>query len=206
MSELSDTIVRCSWCGESPLYQAYHDNEWGVPEWDDQALLEKLILDGAQAGLSWITILKKRDAYRRAYDNFNPEKMARWTDAKLAALRQDPGIVRNRLKIESARRNARAYLAIQEGPESFSQFLWKFVGGEPIQNQWQKTSDVPVVSAEAEAMSNALKKAGFSFTGPVIVYAFMQAVGMVNDHLVSCHRHGPCNLLAQPQHRLSKGQ
>ncbi len=185
----SELISRCPWCGTNPLYQAYHDEEWGVPEWDDRALFEKLILDGAQAGLAWITILQKRDGYRRAFDNFDPEKMARYTDAKLARLQQDPGIVRNRLKIASARRNAQAFLAIQEGPENFSDFLWKFVDGAPMQNKRGSMADIPTVTPQAEAMSKALKKAGFNFVGPTIVYAFMQAVGMVNDHLVSCHRH-----------------
>ena len=187
---LTTDLKRCPWCGSLPLYQAYHDQEWGVPEWDDRALLEKLILDGAQAGLAWITILRKRDGYRRAFDNFDPEKMARYTDKKLESLQQDPGIVRNRLKIDSARRNARAWLAIQEGPESFSDFLWKFVDGAPVQNNWRSMGDIPTVTPQAEAMSKALKKAGFNFVGPTIVYAFMQAVGMVNDHLVTCHRHG----------------
>lgn len=180
---------RCPWCGSTPLYQAYHDQEWGVPEWDDKALLEKLILDGAQAGLAWITILRKREGYRRAFANFDPETLAAFSDEKLAQLQQDSAIVRNRLKIASARRNARAYLAIQEGPESFPEFLWKFVDGAPIQNYWHSMAEVPVVTPEAEAMSKALKKAGFNFVGPTIVYAFMQAVGMVNDHLVGCHRH-----------------
>jgi DNA-3-methyladenine glycosylase I len=180
---------RCPWCGSLPIYQAYHDQEWGVPEWNDRALLEKLILDGAQAGLAWITILRKRDGYRRAFDNFDPEKMARYSDEKLASLQQDPGIIRNRLKIASARRNARAWIAIQEGPESFADFLWKFVDGAPIRNNWHSMADIPTVTPEAEAMSKALKKAGFNFVGPTIVYAFMQAVGMVNDHLVTCHRH-----------------
>lgn len=188
-------IKRCPWCGSIPIYQAYHDQEWGVPEWDDRALLEKLILDGAQAGLAWITILQKREGYRRAFDNFDPQKMARYSDKKLARLQLDAGIVRNRLKIASARRNARAWLAIQEGPESFSDFLWKFVDGAPVQTNRHSMADIPTVSPQAEAMSKALKKAGFNFVGPTIVYAFMQAVGMVNDHLVSCHRYGEVSVL-----------
>lgn len=186
---------RCPWCGDTQLYQDYHDQEWGVPEWDDRALLEKLILDGAQAGLAWITVLKKREGYRRAFDNFDPEKMARWTDKKLEKLQQDPGIIRNKLKIESARRNARAYLAIQEGSEGFSDFLWKYVDHIPRQNKWRSMKQIPAVAPEAEAMSKALKKAGFNFVGPTIVYAFMQAVGMVNDHLITCHRYSECAAL-----------
>lgn len=188
---------RCEWPGDDELYQSYHDNEWGVPVYDDRELFEKLILDGAQAGLSWITILRKREGYRKAFDQFNPEKMARYTDKKLEKLMQDPGIVRNRLKIKSARQNARAYLDIQESSEGFSQFLWQFVKGKPIQNQWQNLREVPTSTQEAEQMSKALKKAGFSFVGPTIVYAFMQAVGMVNDHTVDCFRHRECKRLGK---------
>lgn len=184
----------CPWCGTDPIYVEYHDTEWGVPEYDNRALFEKLLLDGAQAGLSWITILKKREGYRRAYDQFNPEKMARYTDKKLERLMQDEGIVRNRLKIKSARQNAQAYLKIMKdggpnGEKDFSEFLWGFVGGAPIQNAFRSMEDVPAFTSEAEAMSKALKKAGFNFVGPTIVYAFMQAVGMVNDHLISCPRY-----------------
>lgn len=184
----------CPWCGTDPIYVQYHDTEWGVPEYDNRALFEKLLLDGAQAGLSWITILKKREGYRRAYDQFNPEKMARYTDKKLDKLMLDEGIVRNRLKIQSARQNAQAYLAIMEqggpnGEKDFADYLWGFVGGAPIQNQRRTMGDVPTTTPEAEAMSRSLKKMGFNFVGPTIVYAFMQAVGMVNDHLVSCPRH-----------------
>ncbi|WP_416456044.1 DNA-3-methyladenine glycosylase I [Saccharophagus degradans] len=193
-TKTADPAQACPWCGSDPIYVHYHDTEWGVPEYDNQALLAKLILDGAQAGLSWITILKKRDGYYRAFDQFNPEKMARYTDAKLEKLMLDDGIVRNRLKIKSARQNAQAYLRIMKnggpnGEKDFSEFLWSFVGGQPIQNNYHSMSDVPAYSLEAEAMSKALKKAGFNFVGPTIVYAFMQAVGMVNDHLVSCPRH-----------------
>ncbi|VUD52872.1 DNA-3-methyladenine glycosylase 1 [Thalassocella blandensis] len=182
---------RCGWCGTDPLYVAYHDEEWGVPIYDSQDLLEKLILDGAQAGLSWITILRKREGYRKALDNFDPQKMARYSDKKLEKLMLNPEIVRNRLKIESVRRNAQAYLKIMENQE-FSEFLWQFVDGEPRQNKWRTLKQVPAETKESIAMSKALKKAGFNFVGPTIVYAFMQAVGMVNDHLVTCFRHNEC--------------
>lgn len=189
---------RCGWCGSDPLYVEYHDREWGVPERDDRALLEKLILDGAQAGLAWITILRKREGYRQAFDQFDPEKMARYTDKKLERLMQNPAIVRNRLKIASARQNARAYLQMMNGGEqTFTDFLWQFVDGVPIQNNWKTLAEIPVSTPQAEAMSKALKKAGFNFVGPTIVYAFMQAVGMVNDHLVTCTRHQACRRLAE---------
>ncbi|WP_045857882.1 DNA-3-methyladenine glycosylase I [Teredinibacter purpureus] len=187
---------RCNWCGDDPLYVDYHDTEWGVPIWDSRALFEKLILDGAQAGLSWITILRKREGYQKAFDRFDPEKMARYTDKKLERLMTDKSIVRNRLKIKSARQNAQAYLAIMEGEETFSAFLWSFVGGQPKQNRWRTMAEIPTSTPESEAMSKALKKAGFNFVGPTIVYAFMQAVGMVNDHLVNCPCHKPCAALA----------
>lgn len=183
---------RCNWCGSDPLYVSYHDEEWGVPITDSRELLAKLILDGAQAGLSWITILRKREGYLKAFDNFDPDKMARYSDKKIEKLMQNPEIVRNRLKIESARQNARAYLKIMEGDETFAEFLWKFVDGKPVQNKWLTMKDIPALTPEAEAMSKALKKAGFNFVGPTIVYAFMQAVGMVNDHTTGCHRHKAC--------------
>lgn len=185
-------ITRCNWCGSDPLYVSYHDEEWGVPITDSRDLLAKLILDGAQAGLSWITILRKREGYIKAFDNFDPDKMAGYSDKKIEKLMRNPEIVRNRLKIESARQNARAYLKIMEGDETFAEFLWKFVDGKPVQNKWKTMKDIPALTPEAEAMSKALKKAGFNFVGPTIVYAFMQAVGMVNDHVISCHRHKPC--------------
>ena len=182
--------IRCGWCGTTdPLYMRYHDEEWGVPEFDDQRLFAKLILDGAQAGLSWITILRKRENYWAAFDQFDPAKIARYDEAKIAELLQNPGIVRNRLKVQSAVKNARGYLEIMEKEGSFSRFLWDFVDGAPIQNSWQHLSDVPAETAESQAMSKALKKRGFSFVGPTIVYAFMQAVGMVNDHLIDCFRY-----------------
>lgn len=191
------TIARCTWCGTDPLYVQYHDEEWGVPEYDDQLLFAKLILDGAQAGLSWITILRKRENYWKAFDNFNPEIMARYDEAKIAALLQNSGIVRNRLKVQAAVKNAQGFLAIQEQKGSFSKFLWQFVGGTPIQNSWQTLAQIPAETDESRAMSKALKGYGFSFVGPTIVYAFMQATGFVNDHLVHCFRYQECRNFAQ---------
>jgi DNA-3-methyladenine glycosylase I len=192
------TEIRCQWPGTDPLYVQYHDEEWGVPVYDDQTLLAKLILDGAQAGLSWITILRKRENYWQAFDQFDPEKIARYDEAKIADLLQNPGIVRNRLKVQAAVKNAQGYLAIQEQHGSFSDFLWQFVGGRPIQNSWRSLSELPAETAESQAMSKALKKYGFSFVGPTIVYAFMQAVGMVNDHVVDCFRYEECRALSEP--------
>jgi DNA-3-methyladenine glycosylase I len=180
-----DGLCRCNWCGTDPLYVAYHDEEWGVPEYDAQALFEKLLLDGFQAGLSWITILRKRDNFRRAFDGFDAAKMARYTPAKCAALMQDAGIVRNRLKIEASVSNAQAYLAIPD----FSAYLWNFVDGRPVQNRIRSMSEIPAKTPLAEKISKDLKRRGFRFVGPTIVYAFMQACGLVNDHLVDCHRH-----------------
>ncbi|WP_297797573.1 DNA-3-methyladenine glycosylase I [uncultured Marinobacter sp.] len=190
-----DENNRCPWCGTDPLYTAYHDTVWGRPEYDELALFEKLCLDGQQAGLSWITILRKQHSYRSAYDDFNPERIARYNDEKVEELLGNPGIIRNRLKVKSIIRNARSYLDLKERGVDFSDFLWSFVDGAPIQNHWQSLSEVPVTTAEAEAMSRALKKAGFNFVGPTIVYAFMQATGMVNDHLVSCPQHRECQAL-----------
>jgi len=187
--------TRCPWCGTDPLYVAYHDTEWGVPETDDRALFEKLILDGFQAGLSWITILKKRDNFRRAFDGFMPEVIARYEPEKIAALMNDAGIVRNRAKIEGTVKSARAYLELREGGQSFSDFLWQFTNGRTIQNHWQRGDQVPAETPQSKAMSKALKARGFTFCGPTIVYAFMQAVGMVNDHYVDCHRHAECAAL-----------
>lgn len=180
-----DGLCRCGWCGTEPIYVAYHDEEWGVPEYDSEALFEKLMLDGFQAGLSWITILKKRDNFRRAFDGFNPEKMARYTPAKLAKLMNDAGIVRNRLKIEASVSNARAYLNIPD----FSAYLWGFNDGLVVQNRFTDMKQVPAKTALAEKISKDLLKRGFRFVGPTIVYAFMQACGLINDHLVDCHRH-----------------
>jgi DNA-3-methyladenine glycosylase I len=182
-------INRCSWCGDDPLYVRYHDEEWGVPIYDDQLLFAKLILDGAQAGLSWITILRKRENYWDAFDQFDPEKIARYDETKIAELLQNPGIVRNRQKVRSAVKNAQAYLDIMEKEGSFSRFLWDFVDGRPLQNSWRSLRDVPAETAESRAISKALKQYGFSFVGPTIVYAFMQAVGMVNDHITACFRY-----------------
>ena len=183
------TNIRCVWPGSDPLYVAYHDEEWGVPVYDDQQLFAKLILDGAQAGLSWITILRKRDNYYAAFDDFDPVKMAAYDEAKFEELMSNPGIVRNRQKIRSAIKNAQAYLQLIEETGRFSDFLWQFVDGEPIQNGWRTLFELPAKTPESEAMSKALKKRGFSFVGPTICYAFMQAVGMVNDHTTDCFRH-----------------
>ncbi|MGD8909306.1 MAG: DNA-3-methyladenine glycosylase I [Chromatiales bacterium] len=182
---------RCAWVGDEPIYRAYHDKEWGVPCRDDWALFELLILEGAQAGLSWITILKKRDNYRRLFDNFDAAKIARYTPKKIERLLQDPGIVRNRLKVESTVINARAFLDLQREPGGFSGFIWSFVDGEPIRNHPCSLEEVPVSTAESDALSKALKKRGFKFVGTTICYAFMQAAGLVDDHTIDCFRHSP---------------
>lgn len=182
-------IVRCEWAGSDPRYIAYHDEEWGVPVHDDRTLFEFLILEGAQAGLSWSTILNKRHTYRLAFDQFAPEKVARYDEEKIAALLEDPGIVRNRLKVNAAVKNARAFLDVQQAFRSFDAYIWQFVGGSPRQNAWRSLSDVPAETAESQAMSKDLKKRGFTFVGPTICYAFMQATGMVNDHVVDCFRY-----------------
>ena len=184
-----DGLRRCPWPGQDPLYVAYHDDEWGVPERDDQALFEKLILDGFQAGLSWITILRKRDNFRRAFEGFDPMAVARYDARRVAALMNDAGIVRNRAKIEGAVASARAYLAIMETGPGFSKLLWDFVDGEPQINRRRRIADVPAATPVSRAISKELGGRGFKFVGPTIVYAFMQAVGMVNDHLVTCHCH-----------------
>ena len=186
-------VERCQWRGMNgdPLYEAYHDGEWGVPERDPRALWEKLVLDGFQAGLSWITILRKREAFRCAFAGFDPEKVARFGEADRARLLADAGIVRSPAKLDAAIRGARIYLDMREAGEDFSELLWSFVGGKPIQNSWTADTGVPAKPPEAEAMSKMLKGRGFNFVGPVIVYAFMQATGLVNDHLTSCFRHAP---------------
>ncbi len=189
----ADGVRRCGWCGSDPVYVAYHDAEWGVPEYDGRALFEKLMLDGFQAGLSWITILRKRDNFRRAFDGFEPETMARYDKRKLAALMQDAGIVRNRAKIEASVSNAQAYLAIPD----FSAYLWDFIDGEPVQNRYLSLTQVLAATPIAETISKDLKQRGFGFCGPTIVYAFMQACGLVNDHLVDCHRHHAVKSLAR---------
>ena len=182
---------RCPWCGDDPLYVAYHDEEWGVPEYDPRALWEKLVLDGFQAGLSWITILKKREAFRAAFADFDPEKVARFDETDRARLMADAGIVRSNAKIDVAIQSARIYCDMRDAGEDFSQFLWSYTNGRVIQNRWTEISQVPAQTNVAEAMSKGLKAKGFKFVGPVIVYAFMQATGFVNDHLVTCHRHEP---------------
>ncbi len=181
---------RCEWVpADDPLYIAYHDEEWGVPEYDDRRLFEMLLLEGAQAGLSWITILRKRENYRRLFDGFDAEKIARYKPKKIAALLDDPGIVRNRLKVNTAVTNAQLFLDVQNEFGSFSDYLWQFVDGEPIINAWRRISDVPASTSESDAMSKDLKKRGFKFVGSTICYAYMQSLGMVNDHTTDCFRY-----------------
>lgn len=189
---MSPSPVRCQWCSEDPLYREYHDTEWGLPCYDKQRLFELLLLEGAQAGLSWITVLKKREHYRKVYAGFDPAKLARFTPTKQEKLLSDPGIIRNRLKVQSAVKNARAYLAMEKAGEDFAEFLWGFVDGKPRQNRWRTLSEVPASTAESDAMSKALKRRGFNFVGSTICYAFMQAAGMVNDHTLDCFRYKPC--------------
>lgn len=186
-------LPRCPWCGTDPLYIQYHDCEWGVPLRDEQALFELLVLEGAQAGLAWITILRKRDALRRAFDGFDPNAVARYDERKIQRLLCDPGIVRNRRKVEAAIANARAFLAIRQEFGSFAGFIWSFVDGRPIQHRYTDLAQLPRTSPQSEAMSRALRQRGFQFVGPTICYAFMQSAGLVNDHLVSCFRHPQLN-------------
>ncbi|MDH5484348.1 MAG: DNA-3-methyladenine glycosylase I [Gammaproteobacteria bacterium] len=183
-------IKRCGWAGDDPLYQAYHDEEWGIPSHDDRHLFEMLILEGAQAGLSWITILKKRDNYRRVFDAFDAKKIARYSEKKIEKLMQDTGIVRNRLKINAAITNAKLFLEIQQEYGSFADYIWQFVNHRPVKNKWKKISEIPATTRESDAMSRDLKKRGFKFVGSTICYAYMQAVGMVDDHVVSCFCYG----------------
>jgi len=190
------TAARCPW-PTTPLYVAYHDTEWGVPLHDEHRLFEFLVLEGAQAGLSWLTILNKRENYRRAFDGFDPAKVARFNARKIAALLADPGIVRNRQKIESAVRNARAFLAVQEEFGSFDRYIWRFVDGRPVQNAWRRLKDIPPRTAVSDALSEDLRRRGFNFVGSTICYSHMQATGMVNDHLVTCPRHAACARLAR---------
>ena len=190
MDTEADGRTRCRWAGDDPLYRSYHDKEWGVPVHDDRLLFEFLILEGAQAGLSWITVLRKRSHYRTVYDGFDPEKIARWSPARQEKLLQDPGIIRNRLKVASAVGNARAVLQLRERGVDLTDFLWDFVGGAPIQNRWASMKTVPAMTDESDRMSRELKRLGFKFVGSTICYAFMQAVGMVNDHTIDCFRHG----------------
>ncbi len=183
-------VSRCSWAKESnALYIEYHDEEWGVPLYDDQALFEFLILEGVQAGLSWETVLNKRAHYRKVFDQFDAKKIARYTPKKIEKLLADPGIVRNKLKVNAAVVNAQKYLDVQQEYGSFSKYIWSFVGGKPLQNRWKTMADVPVSTAESDAMAKDLKKRGFKFVGTTICYAYMQATGMVNDHVLTCFRH-----------------
>ncbi len=190
-----DDLIRCAWPGRDPLYVAYHDQEWGVPERDSRALWEKLVLDGFQAGLAWITILRKREGFRRAFAGFDPEAVARFGEAEVARLLADPGIVRSRAKIEATVGNARAYLAMREAGDDFAGWVWSFVDGQPIQNG--RTAAVPAETPLSVEVSKALKARGFKFCGPVIVYAFLQAVGVVNDHRADCFRHAQVRRMAQ---------
>jgi DNA-3-methyladenine glycosylase I len=192
----ADGLTRCPWAGTDPLYVAYHDTDWGVPEWDGRALFEKLVLDGFQAGLSWITILRKREAFRKAFDGFDPAKIARYGEKDFARLMANPGIVRNGAKVQAAPALARIYLDI-EARGGFAKHVWSFVDGRPLKPKRKTLADIPAVSPEAEALSKDLKQRGAKFVGPTIVYAFMQAVGMVNDHLGDCCRHGPCAALGE---------
>ena len=194
---MSRKIKRCAWAGESSEnYIRYHDEEWGVPVTDDRRQFEFLILEGAQAGLSWSTILNKREGYRRNFADFDPEKVARFTPKRIEKILTDPGIVRNRLKVESAVTNARAFLEVQEEYDGFCNYIWGFVNGKPIQNRWRSMSEMPATSPESDALNKDLKKRGFRFVGSTIVYAHMQATGMVNDHEVSCFRYRECRALA----------
>ena len=198
----TDDRTRCGWCGTDPLYVAYHDEEWGVPERDDRALFEKLVLDGFQAGLAWITILRKRDAFRRRFEGFRPERIARWGEREVAGALADASIVRHRGKIEGAVRNARAWLAVAERGERFADLCWGVTGGETRANRWRRLGEVPAETAESRALSKALRAAGFTFAGPTICYAFMQAVGIVDDHLVGCFRRAGAPAAAAPPRRV----
>ena len=192
MKPKSSDLIRCSW-PSNPLSIRYHDEEWGLPQHDDEVLFEFLILEGAQAGLSWDTVLQKRENYRAAFDSFNPQRIARYDSRKRQSLLRNPGIIRNRLKIASAVANAKAFLAIQKEYGSFDSYIWQFVGGKPRLNKWRSTQRVPASTAESDAMSKDLKRRGFNFVGSTICYAFMQAVGMVNDHSVECFRYKQIN-------------
>ncbi len=189
-------IRRCAWSGDDPLYVTYHDKEWGVPVRDDHTLFEFLVLEGAQAGLAWITVLRKREGYRSLFDHFDAQKVARYSDRKLDQLLLDPQIIRNRLKVYGARTNARAFLDVQQQRGSFSNYIWDFVDGQPIQNGWKSLRDMPATSAISDRVSKDMKKRGFTFVGSTIMYAHMQATGMINDHTTDCFRHGECQQLA----------
>lgn len=190
-------MTRCTWCGTDPLYVAYHDTEWGIPVREDRLWFEFLILEGFQAGLSWYTVLQKREHFRRVFHGFDPEVVAQYDDAYLEALRQDAGIIRNRLKIESARTNARIFLEVQEEYGSFDSYIWQFTKGKTIQNTWGSMAEVPATTSESDIMSKVLKKRGFKFVGSTICYAFMQAAGMVNDHTADCFRYIECEQLGR---------
>jgi DNA-3-methyladenine glycosylase I len=197
---MAKAVTRCKWAeGVNLDYIQYHDKEWGVPVFDDQVQFEFLILEGAQAGLSWSTILNKREGYRKAFADFDPVKVARFTQKRVEKLLLDPSIVRNRLKVTSAVTNARAFLAVQKEFGSFSDYIWGFVGGKPLQNKFKRDGDIPATSPESDALSKDLKKRGFKFVGSTIIYAHMQATGMVNDHIVGCFRHKKCAAKANPQ-------
>lgn len=187
---------RCDWCVGNPLYEQYHDQEWGVPLRDDRRLFEFLVLEGAQAGLAWITVLRKREGYREAFHDFDPGKVAAMSDRQLETRLTNPAIIRNRRKVWATRQNARAFLEVQASHGSFADYLWDFVDGQPIQNHWRRLADVPATTAVSDALSKDLRRRGFSFVGSTIVYAHMQATGMVNDHLVDCFRHAECAALA----------
>ena len=188
-----DIIHRCDWCGDDPLYQQYHDDEWGVPTYDDATLFEFLILEGAQAGLSWITVLRKRENYRKAFHQFNPEKIARYSEKKIQRLKLDAGIIRNDLKIRSAVTNAQCYLELCNEKDSLSNYLWNFVDGKPIKNSWKSMKTIPANTPLSDTISKDLKKRGFKFVGSTIIYAYMQSMGLVNDHLVNCHCYNSCD-------------
>jgi DNA-3-methyladenine glycosylase I len=191
-------MPRCDWCGDDPLYVQYHDAEWGVPLHDEQRMFEFIVLEGAQAGLSWITVLRKREAYREALCGFDVQRVAALTDVDIERLLTNPGIIRNRMKLNSARRNARATLDLYDGGLSLVSHLWSFVDGEPLQNHWSSMSEVPAETTLSQTISRDLKQRGFNFVGPTIVYALMQATGLVNDHLIDCPRHAQCAALPGP--------
>jgi len=199
-----DIINRCVWCGNDPLYTAYHDNEWGIPDHDDRRLFEMLVLEGAQAGLSWLTILKKRENYRKALHGFDPVKVAAYSEHEIQRLLADSGIVRNRLKIEAAIKNARGVLEIKEQYGTLDAFLWRYVDGTPLRNAWKSMAELPAKTARSEAMSKDLKRMGFNFVGSTICYSFMQAVGMVNDHLITCFRHAEITRMADKANQPGK--
>ncbi|MCL4104330.1 UNVERIFIED_CONTAM: hypothetical protein GTU68_047292, partial [Idotea baltica] len=190
---------RCAWCGDDPLYVAYHDEEWGVPTRDDKTLFEFIILEGAQAGLAWITVLRKREGYRKLFDDFDPVKISRYSDKKLDKILLDPSIIRNRLKVYGARKNAIAFLKVQKEFGSFANYIWKFVDGQPIQSKHKSLADLPATSPVSDAISKDMKKRGFTFVGSTIMYAYMQACGMINDHTTKCYRKRECKALDLPK-------